>query len=358
MRSHLKTILLTLVTVALVAWFLRQANFSEVWKEIRGARLDALAMSFVMIALTYLVRAYRWQFLLRPLGRTRFREVFRTTVIGFAANTVLPARVGEVVRPYLLARREHLSVTATFATIILERLLDLVTVVLLLGVFVVIYTPVAPINEGVYRAVKGGGVAAAVTAAVSLAFVAAVSRRPAVVERLSASVAAWLPTRIGARVGHMARMFVHGLAVTRDPVRLFEALAWSVPLWLAIAGGIWFVTVAFHMTMPYIGSFLVLALLVVGVAVPTPGAVGGFHEAFRVAATSFFAVENDRAVGAAIVLHASSFLPVTVVGAIFMLQDGLGLRGVRQLGDEARHAEEAEEDGDLEAAPDAEGGRG
>ncbi len=81
--------------------------------------------------MTYIVRAWRWQALLQPIGHARFRTAFRTTVIGFAATFLLPARVGEVLRPYLLARTEGLTFTATFATIIIERLLDVATVVFL-----------------------------------------------------------------------------------------------------------------------------------------------------------------------------------------------------------------------------------
>ncbi|MCX6552819.1 MAG: hypothetical protein NTY02_17765, partial [Acidobacteria bacterium] len=87
----------------------------------------------------------------------------------------------------------------------------------------------------------------------------------------------------------------------------------------------------FHIEMSYAGSFLMMAVLVVGVAVPTPGAVGGFHQAYRIGATAFFAAATDRAVGAAIVLHAISFVPVTIAGAIFMAQEGLSLSGVRGL---------------------------
>jgi uncharacterized membrane protein YbhN (UPF0104 family) len=74
-----------------------------------------------------------------------------------------------------------------------------------------------------------------------------------------------------------------------------------------------------------------MVLLVVGVAVPTPGAVGGFHEAFRLGATSFFGADNDAAVGAAIVLHATSFVPVTVLGLWFAARDGLDLQGIKRL---------------------------
>ena len=85
-----------------------------------------------------------------------------------------------------------------------------------------------------------------------------------------------------------------------------------------------------------------MALLVVGVAVPTPGAVGGFHEFYQIGATSFFGAPNDRAVGAAIVLHAISFVPVTVLGIVFMAQEGLSLGRMRGLADLAGAEEAAE----------------
>jgi hypothetical protein len=88
---------------------------------------------------------------------------------------------------------------------------------------------------------------------------------------------------------------------------------------------------AFHITFPFSGSFLVVTLLVVGVAVPTPGAIGGFHTAFQFAVETFFGASHDRAVGAAIVLHAISFLPVTILGLGFMMAEGLTLAGARRL---------------------------
>ena len=83
--------------------------------------------------------------------------------------------------------------------------------------------------------------------------------------------------------------------------------------------------------MPFTGSFLLIALLIVGVSVPTPGAVGGFEAAVQIGLTSFYGVPNDRAVGAALVLHLVSLLPVVVLGFLFLIQDGLGLGGMRTL---------------------------
>jgi uncharacterized membrane protein YbhN (UPF0104 family) len=140
-------------------------------------------------------------------------------------------------------------------------------------------------------------------------------------------------------VAHAAHRFVEGLAVTRDPMHLLVSLLLSIPLWLSIAATVWSVTLAFHMTIPFTGTFLILVLLTVGVAVPTPGNVGGFHEAFRIAATGFYRLPNDRAVAAAIVLHAVVFVPVILLGAWFMFRDGLDFAGMRRMSEEAREME-------------------
>ena len=106
-----------------------------------------------------------------------------------------------------------------------------------------------------------------------------------------------------------------------------------------LRSGIWAVAVAFQPRVPFTGSFLIIALLVVGVAVPTPGAVGGFHEAFRLGATSFFGAPDDAAVGAAIVLHAVIFVPVAAPRAVLR---GAGraepVSGMRALADQAEAA--------------------
>jgi uncharacterized membrane protein YbhN (UPF0104 family) len=110
---------------------------------------------------------------------------------------------------------------------------------------------------------------------------------------------------------------------------------WSFPLWLSIGFGIWTVTEAFGIGLPFTGTFLLIALLVVGVSVPTPGGVGGFEAAVQIGLTSFYGVPNDRAVGTALVLHAVSVFPTIVLGLLFLLQDGLGFGSVRGLANAA-----------------------
>jgi uncharacterized protein (TIRG00374 family) len=250
----------------------------------------------------------------------------KTTVIGFAATALLPARAGEVLRPYLLARKAGLSATATFATIIVERLLDTITVVLLFAAYLLIFDPgMSTADATTFSQVKIGGAIAGAACVVGLVVLFFLAGHPGTLQRLTLGISKVVPASLAERASGLVRTFAEGLAVVRQPKRLAAALVFSLPLWLSIAAGIWLVTRAFHIEMPFTGSFLIVALLVVGVAVPTPGAVGGFHYFYKLGATAFFAATPDRAVGAALVLHAVSFVPVAIAGLILMAQEGLSL---------------------------------
>jgi uncharacterized protein (TIRG00374 family) len=332
MRPRARTVLIFLLTIGLLAFFFRKADPAEVWAETRRADPLLLLYAVIVTALTYGVRAWRWQSLLAPIGPTRYAVAFETTVIGFAANSLIPGRVGEVLRPYLLARREHLNATSAFATIILERFLDLVTVLLLFAAFVFTVGPgVISGDPAQFAVVKFGGGIAAASAVAGLVVLFALAGHPERLGRATLRVERLLPSRIAALLAAFVQTFAQGLAVMRDPMRLMTALALSFPMWMSIAAGIWLASRAFHITFPYTGSFLVMTILVVGVAAPTPGGVGAFHAAYQFAVTEFFAAPDDRAVGAAIVLHAVSFVPVTLLGLLFMARDGLTFGSARRI---------------------------
>jgi uncharacterized protein (TIRG00374 family) len=337
-RTPIRTLLIVAVAAALVALFFRNVDLWRVAADIVRARPQWLAFSLATMFVNLAIRAIRWRYLLEPLGRIAFGEAFRATAVGFAASSVLPARAGEVIRPYFLARQvrqEHgdgVTATGAFATIILERLLDVFTVLALLASYVFVF--------GAHRGAANPTRFAALTWAAATAGLGALSvlvvlfivagdptRLRVMLERLERV----LPSTLAGLVARIAEKFARGLAVIRRPKRLFVALAWSFPLWLFIAAGIWAVAVAFDLDVPFTGSFLLVSLLVLGVAVPTPGAVGGFHAAFRYGATAFFAAPDDAAVGAAIVLHILSIGPSLLLGLLFAAQEGLNVGAMRRL---------------------------
>jgi uncharacterized membrane protein YbhN (UPF0104 family) len=183
--------------------------------------------------------------------------------------------------------------------------------------------------------VKWAGGTAAAGALVALVVLFFLAKDPARLGQTLTRVGQVLPSSFAALLGRIAEKFATGLGAIRRPGRLVVALLWSLPLWLTIVLGIWAAAVAFRLQIPFTGTFLLTALLVIGVAVPTPGAVGGFHEMFRVGATMFFGASNTSAVGAAIVLHLISIVPSLLLGLFFAAQEGLSVAGMRQLADQA-----------------------
>src|SRR5436190_10482034 len=139
MKKSIRTIVIAALSLGLLWLFLRGAHLDQVWGEIKQAGAWWIALSVATTVGNMVIRAFRWQYLLEPIGHARFRPAFRTTMIGFAASTLLPARAGEIIRPYLLARQEGLSPTATFATVVVERLLDGATVVMFLAAYVLFF---------------------------------------------------------------------------------------------------------------------------------------------------------------------------------------------------------------------------
>jgi uncharacterized protein (TIRG00374 family) len=330
-----RTALVSLLAVGLLVWFLRHANLADVWRQVQGARVDLLGVAFGVVAATYWARAVRWRYLLSPIGPTRFRTVFRATIIGFAALGLLPARAGDVLRPYLVSRQEGLSLSATFATIVIERVLDLIAVLALLAVYLAIAVDRAALSPALLNSVIVSASIAGALAVLLSGLLWVLASHP---ERIGGMVQAAdrvLPHAVAKRLSRIARSFSGGLAVARRPRELVLAVGWSLGIWALGAAEIWFVTRAFGMALPPAGSFLLQALLVIGVSVPTPGGVGSYHEAYRFGMTTFFGASNDKAIAAAIVVHAISFVPVILLGLVFMAQDGLSLGRLKELAREA-----------------------
>jgi glycosyltransferase 2 family protein len=338
----IRTALVTLLAIALFAWFLSRANLSGIAAEIAHARMDLIVWSFVIAAGMPIVRAIRWRYLLDPIGPTRFGPVLRATIIGFAALAVLPARAGDVIRPYLVARTEGLSAPSVFATIVMERALDVIAVLTLLASFVWVFDGRAVLPADMLAPIEASTTLAGGVVIALMAVMWTLATHPERIERFVARTDRLLPRRVAHTLAGLARTFSEGFAVAREPRGLAIAVIWSFPLWLSVALQAWLVTKAFGIVIPLTGSFLIQAMLVIGVAVPTPGGVGSFHEAYRIAVTTFFHAPNNAAVSAALVLHAAQLLTSLVPGVIVMAHDGLGVAGLRRLAGVAREGDGAQ----------------
>jgi uncharacterized protein (TIRG00374 family) len=336
MRSPFRTIGVIVLALALLGLFLSNVDLRGVGRAILHAHPGWLFLSLATMILNLVIRAWRWQFLLQPLGRASFGNSFRATAVGFAARSFLPAAAGELVRPYFLSRREPMSATGAFATIVIERLLDTVTVLILLASYVFFFgRNMSVANPTALAAVKWAGAGAGAISVIALLVLFVIAGNPARLAAMFQRLEQVVPSAFAGLIARIAEKFATGLGAIRRPSQLVATLLASFPLWLCIALGIWAVAKAFDLDVPFTGSFLFIALLTIGIAIPTPGSVGGFHEAFRIGATVFFGAAEASAVGAAIVLHALSVGSPLFLGLFFAAQEGLNLAGIRHLADEA-----------------------
>ncbi len=332
MARHVRTVVIAALALGLMAFFLRNANLGRVWDELGNARPDLLAAAGALAFASYLLRAERWRRLLRPVARTSFRATLRATVIGFAVNTLFPGRVGEVARPYVLARREQLSAAAVFATSVIERLLDLLVLCLIFSVLVTFVGPrtSAP-SADLLAALRMAALAAGLLAVAAFGVMFAAAADPERAGGRARRLLSRLPHGRMERLAATVQRFLEAVAATRGGGPLGTALAWSFPIWASVAASLWCVSRAFGIDMQLAGSVILTTLAVVGVAVPTPAGIGGYHAAYQLGATVLYGASTDQAVGAALVLHLLWFGPVTALGLVFMGQDGVRLTGLRSL---------------------------
>lgn len=330
-----------LLAVVLLAFFFRGVDWAALGGALREAHLLPLAGLVLVTLAVYAARAWRWGDLLRPLGRVGFGDLFSATMVGFASGLLIP-RAGELVRPWLVSRRYPIPTSAGFATIILERLVDLVTVLALFAAYLfVLPTPVAQVEGRLMDVVKLGGAFTAAAAVAVLGFLLALHANAdsviGRVERLLSRMPRWLAEPLG----RVLRAFSAGLAVLRAPLPLLGRIGLeSLVVWLLIALGFHFNHAAFGIELPFHATFLLMTFLVVGVAIPTPGMVGGFHAFYMLALAEVFQVPRATAAAAAVAAHALSNLPVLVLGLVLLGREGLSLGSVAQVTREGKELSE------------------
>lgn len=320
----------------LLAFFFRGLDFAALRRAFGQADPRYLAAVAGLTVVMYAFRSWRWGYLLAPLTQARFVDLFSATAVGFMSGLVIP-RAGEVVRPYLIGRRQGVRATAAFASIILERLIDLIVVLLLFGLYLyVLPLPAQQTRGSLLHGLKLAGALAGLGAlgilSVLVAFQVAGERALGPIDRGLAR----LPARLAQPLSQMLRHFTAGLAVLRAPLgHLLALFAQSLVVWLLISLSLWVNNLAFGIRLPFHSTFLMMAFLTVGVAVPTPGMVGGFHEFYLLALTQAFGVDKETAAAAGIAAHALTNLPVLLMGLALLPREGLTFGKVAHMTEEA-----------------------
>jgi uncharacterized protein (TIRG00374 family) len=312
------------LSVALLVYALWDVDFDVVVATLRASNLPLLVLAALLATLTFPLRARRWRVILDPVEPgLPFGQLWRATAIGMMIGNVVPARAGELARAYALARENpRVSFATAFASIAVDRVFDAVVVLLLL--FLAMLDPAFPRGSLVggqpISTWAGGGIIAVVVLVVALyAIVIFPTRVLTYFERLVRRIA----PKLEARGRDAIVAFSAGLGVLRAPRRFASVFAWTLAHWLLNAFAFWvgFEAVGIHVS--FSAAMFIQGIIAIGVALPSaPGFFGVFEVAAK-AGLAVYGVGSDRAVAWAIGYHILSFIPITVIGAVYFARLGL-----------------------------------
>lgn len=292
-------------------------NLQEVWIDLQSANYWWLIPGVVIYFVAVWARTWRWHYLLRPIRRVPLSRLFPIVVIGYMGNNVYPFRAGEVIRAYVLERNEDVKISASLATIIVERIFD--GLVMLIFVFAAL--PFAPIPAPFDTVViwMTGLFFGALMAFLLLAL------RPEFSRRLYTRVimAAMPGEKVRVFVLVQADRFMEGLASLRSPRDMAMTLLSSTLIWLTETTKYWFVMHAFNFEVSFFVLMLMTAVVNLATTIPSsPGYVGTFDEP-GIEILKVFGVEENIAAAYTLVLHAALWLPITLLGFYYMIRQGI-----------------------------------
>lgn len=296
--------------------------------------VPAVACTFA----SYFVRAIRWHYLLLPLKKIRIGSLYPATIIGYMANNVLPARLGEFVRAYVLARKEGLEASSVFATLVVDRLCDGFTVLLmLLFTFFTLKLPEG--MESVQQSMVTGGYATLVLYCAVIAFLILLKRRTVWTLNLVGTILKPFPSAVGEKVIPLLGSFIGGIRIATAPLPIMAVILSSLLMWATAAWPVDLVLRSFGIVLPVTGSLFILIFLVFAVMVPaSPGFVGTYHYAC-VTALKAFNVQSEKALSISLVIHGINFFPVIAAGFYHLWREKLTLSGISTDSPEQEHAD-------------------
>ncbi len=304
---------------------LRGVDLRGLLEVAKRANLLPLSMAFFIAYAILWVRARRWGILLRPLGPMSEWLLFRMTLLGFLGNYLLPARMGEVVRAVFLGSRTGNRASSIFGTIVVERLLDLGSIILVF--FIVTFSaPFLDEEKALKEALQATAFALLLAGAGMTAFLWLLKvRREETLGIFSKTLGKILP-KLSYRLVNLLSSFSQGLQIPRGGRDLGEIAIWTLGVWTLSATVVFLVSESLELGLGWGACWFVLVVLGLGVSVPSaPGFIGTFHYA-AMASVMAYGVGKTEALSFAIVLHGICILPVMVVGLPLLWLEGTGLR--------------------------------
>jgi uncharacterized protein (TIRG00374 family) len=324
------------VAVLLLWWMLRGQEPEQIWSRMLEVSVVGVLLGGMLNVGHNFFRVWRWRALLHPVREgVAFRPMFTAVILGYFVTWIVPARLGEVVRPALLSARERLPLAACMGTIVADRFLDGLTIVALFAIGTLI-TPLEGEAARYVALLRTGSLGLLAVLALVVVFLVMASS-------MRGRLGGWLASRRGvlAWIGRAVLSFSQGIEALSRPKLLARVSLHSLLAWLAIALGLWIGVRACGAQIPFGAMLIILPATALGIALPTPGGLGGFNVALATG-LQIFLVEEATASSAGILVWVMCIVPVLILGPILLVVDRVSFgdmlaaaKQVKQLGSSA-----------------------
>jgi hypothetical protein len=321
---HRVQLALGIAISAVCLWFaMHDVQPHQVWRALRQANYVGFVALMALTLFGFWLRAFRWRWMLTTPQPVATHALYSATMIGFMANNLLPLRLGEFVRAWALGRSQGLSKSTVFATVVVERVVDMITLTALFGLVMTVH-PIGQRSEAGSLVRKGATTLVLASLGLTL-FVVFLERQPEAMRKLLGGLLSRLPSRAGARGLAMLDQFIAGLLLFRDLPRLLWVFFLSLLMFgvyaLCLTVSMW----AFAMASPWYAGLVMLVITAIGIMVPAaPGYIGTMNIACKVG-LALFGVGAERSVPFSWFFWAGQWLPITLVGLYYLRREGLSL---------------------------------
>ncbi len=331
LKRFLQIAAIAALTIFFLALFLRNANLREVWSILRTTSVWWLVIGLAVNFMALVFRTIRWRTILDPDDPPPFYATFFANTVGYMISTILPIRAADVARPALLARRTSHRFSGALGTVLTERVLDLFSI-LSLFVFFALYRwsefSHDPRTARWFYVVKAGAIASAILLSALFTLMIGLFFFRSHIRRLHEWLGRFIPKRFRDSWMHFFDTFTETLEITRHRAAFAKVLFCTAGVWACLTGQFYFSVLALHRPLPFDASFFVTGVTTVGLAIPTPGGVGGFHKACQLVLTNFYHFDIDSSVATAVLFHIVGTVPVVVTGLLLFVREGLRWRDV------------------------------
>jgi glycosyltransferase 2 family protein len=299
-----------LLSTLLVYLSVRGIHFQGVANAFQAVRYGYLIPVLVLLLFMQALRSYRWGLILRPMEKVGQLSLFSVTSVGFLAIIAIPARLGELARPYLITKKSRIPLSSALGTIFAERVLDCLTV-LLIAALAIFFAELPP------WLIRSSILLLALTLAAFVIMVLMIVKREASL-RILAPLIAKLPPRYATRVSRLIFHFIEGFGIMVDPALLLSVTGLSILIWLVDVAAIYLMFLAFGFSLSVSAAFVLMIILIIGIAIPTaPGFIGNWHY-FCILGLGLFGIPKTEALGFAILYHFLSIGIVIALGLLFL----------------------------------------